>query len=222
MQKNNTVVLFDIDHTIFNTNIYRKNLFINLAKELGHDPNEFYEIGQNVYENIRKTTPYLTPELFLKNVFKHSKKATGLKKLNSVFWNKELYDSCVYPDVKKTFSYLFTEKVQIGIFSTGDFTHQRIKIASLMEYLTENHIYISLDKFKIIKDTLKIYKKYRTYIVDDYPQILEGVKAYNENVFTVFIKRQKNHPGLVIPDNFKPDATITTLSQLIDIIEINN
>ncbi|HVF69720.1 MAG TPA: HAD hydrolase-like protein [Xanthomonadales bacterium] len=222
MHKTKKVVLFDIDHTIFDTNQYRKNLYTNLAKEIGHDVNEFQNIAQKIYDEIRKVSPYLTPEPFLKNILTLAKKPTDFKKINNVFWNRELYESCVYPDVKETFSYLVDRNIQIGIFSTGDLAHQKIKIGGLKEYLTENHIYISPDKFKTIKDTFIPNTKYRTYLVDDYPQILESAKSHNKNIFTVFIKRKKHHSSLVIPENFKPDATIVDLNQLIDIIRTDN
>ncbi len=214
----NKLVLFDIDHTIFNATLYRNNLYANLAKEIGSDVKKFSETATKKYEQLRKTTYFFTPDLFLKTILAQSEKATDLKKIEAVFWNKELYESCVYPDVKKVFADLVKKGIQIGIFSTGDLAHQKIKIESLKEYLSENHIYISQDKFKIIKGTLDGYKKYQIYLIDDYPQILESAKMHNKNVFTVFIKREESYRGLLIPDNFEPDATINNLDQLTDII----
>lgn len=221
-KKFNKIVLFDIDHTIFDTILYRNNLYKNLAIEIGVDINEFSQTARLSYENLRKNTYYLDPTIFLKAILNQSEKSTDIKKLETVFWNKRLYESCIYPDVKKVFSYLAKNNIQIGIFSTGESTHQKIKIESLNEYLTENHIYISKDKFKIIKKTFAKYKNHQVYLVDDYPQILESTKSHHKNIFTVFIKRQKAHSNLVIPENFKPDASITNLNQLIDIIETNN
>jgi len=222
MQKSKSIVLFDIDHTIFNASLYRKNLYINLAKGLGHDVKKFSIAAKKDYEKLRKTTYFFTPDLLLKTILTHSEKSSDFKKAQSVFWDTELYESCVYADVKKAFSQLVEMGIQIGIFSTGDLAHQKIKIESLKEYLSENHVYISPDKFKIIKGTIDGYKKNLIYMVDDYPQILESAKAHNKNVFTVFIKRSESYRGLVIPDNFKPDATITNLGQLTAIIRTNN
>ncbi len=87
--------------------------------------------------------------------------------------------------------------------------------------MSTKDIYISPDKLKIVKDTFKLYKNYQTYLVDDYPQVLQNAKNHHKEIFTVFMKRQKNRPDLIIPDNFSPDATITNLKQLIDIIKTN-
>ena len=221
-KKFNKIVLFDIDHTIFDTILYRNNLYKNLAKEFNADVNEFSEIAQNEYIKLRKTTYYLDPDVFLNTILTHSEKKIDHQKLKVIFWDKKLYEKSIYPDVKNVFSYLAKNNIQIGIFSTVESTHQKIKIESLNEYLTENHIYISKDKFKIIKKTFAKYKNHQVYLVDDYPQILESTKSHHKNIFTVFIKRQKAHSNLVIPENFKPDASITNLNQLIDIIETNN
>ncbi|HSW47667.1 MAG TPA: HAD family hydrolase [Candidatus Saccharimonadales bacterium] len=222
MTKPNKIVLFDIDNTIFNTVLYREKLFKNLANYLDYDNNEFSQLAKEEYALLRKKVHYLDPDVFLNSIIIRSKKSTNLKKLQSIFWEKELYESCVYPDVKKTFSYLSKNDIQIGIFSTGHPTHQNTKIEGLRKYLSDNHIYISPNKIKIIKDTFSIYKNYRTYIIDDFPEILLEVKRHHKNVFTIFIKREESYYGLVIPTNFKPDATITNLDQLTAIIGVNN
>lgn len=224
MQNQNKIVLFDIDHTIFNATLYRDKLYKSLARELKYGLDHFYEIGEKAYKKIRKTKHFLSPEDFLDTILPPHKTPADLERSKQIFWDEKLYESSIFPDVKKTFSYLAKANILIGIFSTGDLKHQKIKISSLKEYLAENHIYIAPDKLKIIKGTIDGYKKYKIYFVDDYPQILESAKIHNKNVFTVFIKRSESTSarGLVIPDNFQPDATITNLSQLTDIIRTNN
>src|SRR5688572_29377287 len=132
MQK---IILFDIDHTIFDTILYRERLFENLAKILEHDAEELYKIAQGAYAKIRKAKPYLTPDIFLEDILAHTKKFEKQNDVQSVFWNKQLYESCIYPDVAKAFSYISKANIPIGIFSTGDTAHQKIKIESLKEYL---------------------------------------------------------------------------------------
>ena len=216
----NKLVLFDIDHTIFNAALYRDNLYKNLATALKYDLNHFYEVGEKAYKKIRKTKHYLSPNQLLETILPPHKTSADLEKSRQIFWEEKLYESSVYPDVKQTFKYLADKGIQIGIFSTGDLAQQTMKIQSLKEYLDENHIHIAPDKFKIIKGTLDVYKNYHIYLIDDYPQILEGAKAHNKNVFTILIKRKESASarGLIIPDNFRPDATITNLNQLTDII----
>ncbi|HUQ84738.1 MAG TPA: HAD hydrolase-like protein [Candidatus Limnocylindrales bacterium] len=218
-QTPNKIILFDIDNTIFNTVLYREKLFNNLATQLDFDSKIFSQIAKEEYALLRKKAHYLDPDSFLNSIIARSEKATNLEELQSVFWDKKLYESCVYPDVKKTFSYLIETDIQIGIFSTGHSTHQNTKIESLKEYLSDNHIYISPNKIKIIKDTFTVYLNKKTYIIDDFPDILHEVKKHHINVFTIWIKRSNTSYNSTIPKNFKPDATITDLYQLIDIIK---
>ncbi len=96
--KTNKIVLFDIDHTIFNTISYRENLYKNLAREIGVDVDNFSKAAKIAYANLRKTTYYLDPPVFLKTILNQSKNLTNLKILESVFWDKNLYESCIYPD----------------------------------------------------------------------------------------------------------------------------
>lgn len=222
MKKPNKIVIFDIDHTIFNSTMYRSSLFANLAKGLGYDIKKFSEKAHGAYKNMRKSHYFFTPDLLLKTILSPWKKPEDLVKAQSIFWEKLLYESCIYPEVKDVFTYLSENKIQIGIFSTGDLAHQKIKIESLKDYLDENHVHISPNKLTVIKDTFRTYKKYQTFLVDDYPQILETAKKHHKNIFTVFIRREESNLLLTIPDNFKPDATITDLHQLIDIIKANN
>lgn len=221
MQIPKKIVLFDIDHTIFDTNKYLEKLYNNLAKELGYEAAEFSLLGKNTYENIRKSVPYLSPDIFLENLLVHSKTSVDIKKLRSVFWKKEIYESSIYPDVKNIFDYLSKSNFLIGIFSTGDAKHQNIKIESLKKYLSENHIFISNDKIKIVKSTLLGFKDYSAFLIDDYPAILQEAQLHSDKIFTVLIKRENAFIRNPAPANFKPDATITNLSQLPDIIRTN-
>lgn len=222
MQKPKKIVLFDIDHTIFDGILYRKTLYANIARQFDYDFNQFSENADREYKKLRDSTNYFTPDTFLNTILTNLKETADHKEIKDIFWDKKLYETCIYPDVKKIFSFLKKRGFQIGIFSTGDLAHQKIKIESLREYLSENHIYISPNKLKIIKSTFDGYKDYVIYLVDDFPQILMQAKTHNKNIFTIFIKRGESYPGMIIPDNFKPDATITNFDQLSAIIMTNN
>lgn len=223
MQKQNRIVLFDIDHTIFDTESYIQNLYKKLSDELGYeDLEEFKKIANALYANIRSRTKFLPPDFFLEEILKKAKNPTNIKKLNTLFWNKDLFESSIYPDVDDAFGYLTKNKFAIGIFSTGDHSHQSVKIESLINHLSKEHIYISEDKFKIIKTTLPSYKDYRAYLLDDLPEILHEAKEHNKNIFTVLIKRESNKRTRPYPDNFKPDAVIGNLDEFIDIIRSQN
>ncbi len=219
MLKNNKIVLFDIDHTIFDTDKYLKILNEKLSKELGYDGDEFIEKFKQIYVKIKKDSPYVMPEDLLEEILKHKKSKTNLKKLKEIFWEKKLYESCIYPDVDKAFSYLSDNDIKIGIFSTGTTKHQRIKIQSLKEYLSEKNIFISSQKIKIVKDTLHGYKDYFTYLIDDLPVVLHEAKKIDPNTFTIFIKRREPSATVVFPKDFIPDKVIENLDELIDIIK---
>jgi FMN phosphatase YigB (HAD superfamily) len=214
----NKLVLFDIDHTLFNTELYRKQLYKNLADELKLNGKDHYEIVDTKYKEIKNKYGYFRPDEFLKSLLNISTSNTDYKTLASVFHNKDLYRGALFPEVEKVLLQLKKMSIQIGIFSTGNNSYQKIKIKEIKKYLNENHIHIVTDKFKIIKTTLDTYNEFQAYLVDDYPQILIDAKAHNNNLFTIFINRKERYPGTVIPNDFKSDATITHLSQLIGII----
>ena len=223
MNKPKKLVLFDIDHTIFDTESYIEKLYIKLSLELGFsDREEFRKVADALYDNIRKRTKFLPPDFFLNQLLKSTRTPTTIKKLNKLFWNKEIFEASIYEDVHSTIKYLVSNNYIIGIFSTGDYDHQKIKVESLKEHLTDDHIYISEDKFKIIKKTLPTYENYKTYILDDLPEILHEAKIHNQKIFTILIKRQNNKREIFTPDNFKPDAVISNLDEFIDIIRANN
>ena len=115
-KKFNKIVLFDIDHTIFDTILYRNNLYKNLAKEFNADVNEFSEIAQNEYIKLRKTTYYLDPDVFLNTILTHSEKKIDHQKLKVIFWDKKLYEKSIYPDVKNVFSYLAKNNFKSAFF----------------------------------------------------------------------------------------------------------
>lgn len=220
MTNSRKLVLFDIDHTIFDTESYIENLYKKLALELGfEDVKEFNKITSNIYQNIRKRNKYLPPSIFLDNILPHAKKKTTLERLSKVFWEKKIFKASIYPDVKTAIKFLLKNKYLIGIFSTGDLEHQSVKIESLKAHLSEKHIHISKDKLKIIKTTLPAYKSYKTYLLDDLPEVLHEAKKHNEDLFTILIKRQNNTRKYLIPKNFKPNATIIDLNQFIDILK---
>ena len=66
------------------------------------------------------------------------------------------------------------------------------------------------------------FKNYSSYLIDDYAAILKEAKLHNKKIFTILIKRDNAFIRNPAPENFTPDATITNLSQLTDIIRTGN
>ncbi|MBA3723271.1 MAG: hypothetical protein H0W89_00050 [Candidatus Levybacteria bacterium] len=112
----------------------------------------------------------------------------------------------------------------LGIFSQGDVAFQKKKLVetNIDHLFQEKHTYIVEEKIQVIKGLIETYKDSgRLFVVEDRLEVLEKVKAYGENVFTIFMKRGRfaQNPRVVVA--YKPDATVTDLHQTISLIENN-
>lgn len=221
MQKPNKIVLFDIDHTLFNTEYYLENFFHIFAQHLGiNDKDKFNKLVAEARIETRKKAGFFDPLTFIEFISKHAKKPVTLKGLEKIFFENKFFNESIYGDVHEALLGLSKYKnISMGIFSKGEDKHQKQKINVVAKYFHNDHIYISTDKLGIIKKTLNKYKNQQIFIIDDLPEVLEEAKKHHKNIFTVWIKRNKDAE---IPKNFKPDITIANFNQLTDIIRSNN
>lgn len=136
------------------------------------------------------------------------------------FKKTNLTQFLVYEEVVNVLSNL-SKKLLLGIFSQGekDFQTQKLKATKIIHFFQKEHTYIDLEKEELIKKIGDKYKNTEFYIVDDKLPILYLMKKQNPNAFTIWIKRgiyaQNQEP---LPD-FKPEAVIENLSEIIPLID---
>lgn len=216
------IILFDIDHTLFNTPILKKMINNKIKSKV--DSKRFRNINEiidNVLFKSSEETGYFNPKHFIARI------NTELKlNLPLGFINESLdYDSLhknYYKDVKEVLVKLSTENnLSVGIFSGGDIAFQKSKIKFIKHLLHKSHIHIFLKKELEVKKIINRYRDHKLFIVDDWLSILEKSKKINENITTIWIKRKNNEFKEKKKTKFSPDYVLSDLRRVISIVKNN-
>jgi FMN phosphatase YigB (HAD superfamily) len=195
-----TVILFDIDHTIFNTvtfvdKVYKKN---------------FESLGKAAFLKLLEET---------KADFK---KALGEKgSIKSNIANALLDQAGLSDDFhKETVEILgkLSKLATLGILSKGDENFQKKKIESIVHFFAKEHIHITSNKLEILPEIVKEYKNDKLIIVDDMLEVLITAKKLNKSIVVVWVKRGPFAKKQLPIENFTPDLTVDDLSSLDRII----
>lgn len=218
--KNKTVILFDIDYTLFDTDRYRELLYSELGKELGYKSfSEFYPITKIVSAEVRLKYGYYNPSLVLNGLLQHKKRETNFETIEKIFWGENIYEKSLYTQTKAILETLTTfENLTIGILSTGLDKHQLAKIRSIDKYLHKEHIHIFVDKVQQLPNILEKYSDSRIILIDDLPKVLVAAKNLNKDVNTILIKREKKYEETIEISDYKPDFLIKDQSEILRIL----
>ena len=212
---NKTVLLLDIDETIFDTNRYKEELSSRLSVELGYQsPEEFFSLFKELLELTVVKRLYFDPVFFLEAAYATRKQDTTLERLDEIFWDKSLFENKLYPDVINTLESLsHKEDLVLGILSTGDRRHQGEKIGSIRHFFDESNINIFPDKIAVLEEILKKYETFRVVVIDDRTEILERIKLLNSSVKTILMCR-----GEKASDQDSFDRIFTDLHDILSLI----
>ncbi|OGD86299.1 hypothetical protein A2164_03295 [Candidatus Curtissbacteria bacterium RBG_13_35_7] len=200
------IILFDIDHTLIDSDLLYKLINNNLTSSL--------KINKTAYMNLRRQ--YLNSLLcsndfnaddFIKLV---AKKFNKNQKLVYKYFLKQpkLYQQALFLDTKPALTKL-SKKYTLGIFSEGftKFQTFKIKNAKIDHFFAIKHIYIFRRKLK--KSALINLPK-KVIIIDDNLQVLKNLNKLNQfNLIYLNRKSRKTHPQI---------PTIHKLNQLTSII----
>ena len=214
------VILFDIDHTLFNGHEYRKNIYRGMAKKAHiEDEEKFIEIADEAYLEMRKVGPFI-PDIFPIMVAQKLPMPVDPKDLEEVIWLEETFRMSLFEETLDVLQVLSKRKdVTLGIFSTGSQDLQRAKIKTISEFFPKEHMHIFLRKDDEIMNIIQQYKDDQLYLIDDYMDILYNAKRLDKNVYTVWVKRgwvamhQKPIKG------FTPDMTVTNLREILPLFD---
>lgn len=216
------IILFDIDHTLFNTELFRKIIYKKLCKKLNLNYNDFFlgliRKSEKITINKKK---YFDPDFFLKTLTYLTNSKLKLNDLKSEFWDESNFEKAIYPEVTSTLNQIKKNKnISIGIFSRGGTKFQKRKIKILKENFDEKHVHIFANKLDEIEKIINKSKGYKILIVDNLLGVLEFSKKVNKKIITVYIKRL-NTLEKADQNIFKPDYEITNLRGLSSIINSN-
>lgn len=213
----NSIVLFDIDYTLFDVGKYKETVFAKIASLLP----QYSDMSQRVldaYKEIRKTGPF-DPNTFTKELLSHIATDMRSEEFSSLWTEKSTLLSCIYEEVLPVLNELSNkEQITLGIFSSGKEFLQKAKIETLLQFFHKQHVHIYDEKDKKLEDMLHEYKEKKVYLIDDYLEVLEKAKEIKKDIITIWMKRGQFAENISPSVSFKPDAGIDTLSQLPEII----
>ena len=215
-----TLILFDIDYTLFDVNKFRMKIFkIIKNKALGKKIKNIDAILREAYVVSRKDTGYFNLKIFLNHAVDKLNMEVSVEELEKELLKKDLLTGNLYKEAKNVLYALAKNKsLKIGIFSAGEI-FQRKKIREVEDFLNREHIHIfRVGKHRELPSIIRRYRKYKLYIVDDMLKILRAAKMFNKSVFTIWVKRKKFARKAETITDFSPDAIITNLKEVIKLV----
>jgi len=138
------------------------------------------------------------------------------------FKDSKLTKYSIYKEVISVLENL-SEFTELGIISKGESEFQKNKLekTGMTKFFKEENVYIFEDKEANLTKIIDKYKNYKIFLVDDRLETLHSAKKHLEQVFTIWIKRgwfaENQKP---IPD-FKSDAEVDNLSEVVKIVQSN-
>lgn len=213
------IILFDIDYTLFDTDAFRDATYPKLREILHQkDTPQFYLQTKQAELTLRKAGGF-GPIKFAELLAEMLQIEPEAEKFEELFYNEDLYNMCLYPEVEAVLSSLSRQgNVLIGILSTGEQSFQERKIASIRHFFQENMIHIYTNKFDHINEVLSLYKNQELIVVDDSPVFFDAVKEKNEYATAILIKRDKKHEENFIGQKYTSKSTVTNLAEVIDFV----
>lgn len=193
------IILFDIDNTLIDTNLLRKN-FAKKVKDLHIEENIINKVNRKYINKLVKTSEYNPVKhlYYLKNDINAS---TWNQLINFFFSDDEFYKNTLYPDVVPTISSL-SRKYILGIFSEGNISFQINKLMKthIKKFFNSNYFFILKDKLERRK---LLFLPAETVIVDDKLFVLEEITKTKKNLLPVWINRKnlKNSNQSIISIN---------------------
>ncbi|OGH24823.1 MAG: hypothetical protein A3B47_00105 [Candidatus Levybacteria bacterium RIFCSPLOWO2_01_FULL_39_24] len=220
MQQNKPVVLFDIDYTLFNRDIFLESLFDSIGSLFKIDKKAMAQIGQTAYKETVNEFNRFKPKEFSLKVAKALGRIRGLRKIEDIAMAKYNRPESLYEETLETISEVSRIAV-IGIFSKGHKQFQVNKVRKFKHLLHVDHVYMGVDKYKTLPKIIDKYKQTKLYLIDDLLDILYLAKKLKNDIVTIWVKRGIYAASQELIPGFKPDAIITNISDIVSIIKNN-
>lgn len=214
------IILFDIDYTLFNTDLFRDLTYPQLRNILEQeDTPQYHAVIKEVERSLIKEGGY-EPVAFATLLSEVLKIPAKRNEIEQLFYSKELYEQCLYPDVTFVIQQLSkSEDVQLGIVSKGEQTFQKRKIEALRLYFIEKNIFISEDKNSEIQKMKDAYRNNQAIIIDDSQVFLHEVQETWDQAYTVLMERENRYERRVDVKDFVPEATIHALDEVLPLVD---
>jgi phosphoglycolate phosphatase-like HAD superfamily hydrolase len=169
---NNSILLFDIDYTLFNTDIFRNKIIEETLSQFKLDEKRvrkfYFEYERNINTPVGINIKHFTEE-----IGKEFNLSPEL--LFSIMMDrKRLYLESLYPDTITTLT-LLSKKYLLGIFSQGyrSFQENKLKQCGIISYFKQEYIFIFPDK--TLDSVLKTLPK-NAIIIEDKLSVVQLIK----------------------------------------------
>lgn len=213
------IVLFDIDHTLFDTRAYLLQCFAQLERLLASESKlNIKSLAHEIYASQRKHA-YFSPKVFSEELKLRVKTNQSLQTFENVFYNEQNLEKSLFKDTLPTLKKLSEQNIALGIFSGGDKILQEKKLQTLYHLLHQRLIYIfDRDKHEAIREVAALYKTQKLYVVDDLLSVLAQFKSANHAVCTIWIVRSEETRLKQQKIAFNADFVVNSLSELLPIV----
>lgn len=201
----NTIILFDIDETLFDPQKYLTLVFSHVAKILHVSETIFSQEAWELFRKFREKEQRFTPDVFAEVIAR--KYMLSFSDTAKIFWDEKLFAEALYSDVMPTLKKL-AKDCFLGILSTGDIKFQQEKIAPIVHMLEKDALHIFAAKEKELQHVLQKYKEKRIFYVDDREDMLRLAKNIHPEIHMVLIERKGQ----------KEKESITSLNDLVSLV----
>jgi FMN phosphatase YigB (HAD superfamily) len=216
-----TIVLFDIDHTLFDAAKYRKRMLEIMAKHIElEDKEKVYQTMEKQYMAHREKIGYVDLEFMLQEIITELKiKADIAKILSAVLDDEASYEEAIFEETIEVVEILAKqENLVLGIFSAGREAHQLRKIKKFAHVFSQEHIHIFKMKDQELPQVMEKYKDDTVVLIDDVLAILYKAKQLHNNITTIWVKRGRFAENQKTVEHFTPDYTVYNLKEIVSIL----
>lgn len=189
-----------------------------------------------VFAHIPHSTRYYTKfqEVVTEDEGNKKLQRDKLKKMVLFDIDYTLFDTDIFKESNLETYSLYSEVIEmlsglqqiatIGIFSEGQQELQKAKLlkTKIHNHFPQEHLHIVAKKDETIGGILKKYADSTLFLVDDKLSMLQGAKQQAPETVTIWIKRGPYAINQAKAIDFLPDATITTLAEVIAIVANTN
>ncbi len=199
-------IYFDIDSTLFTTNLFKKTkIDPQLEELLGVSLETLQESEKAYFTGLEKGTDFDFHNYcaFIAEKFNDVGGSASKEQLEKLFEDQALYEGMVYPDVFPTLQLLQDRGDSIGIFSEGhtDFQTNKITFTGVMTFADPTKVHIA--RRKLEPEVLSKLEA-GAIVIDDKIEYLENLP---ETLTPVWINRTSEEKHSTI-------ATIKSLEEI--------
>ena len=221
--KKRKIILFDIDHTLFDAGLYRKLMFDIVADVVAFENREkLLATLEDVYFSHReKTGGYFDIEFMLEELGRElAIEVDSAAILDAILADEESFQKSLFTETIDVMETIAKDKeIRIGVFSSGREEHQLKKLETFAHIFHKEHMHIFMFKDKEIAHVMETYRDDVVYLVDDVLKILYNAKKHHQNLITIWMKRGRLAAKQTSMEDFTPDYTVENLWGILPILK---